>query len=99
LPLFSNAAATVGTMCSAPIGASKPERRMTGSGCSLTLAGTRPMSRRVTLMGVISFYDVAKTVVEAQDFENRMLKACIRDWPEADGDSSAGAEPGASRPV
>jgi CBS domain-containing protein len=34
-----------------------------------------------TLMGVISFYDVAKTVVDAQDFENRMLKAYIRDWP------------------
>lgn len=33
------------------------------------------------LMGVISFYDVAKSVVEAQDFENRMLKAYIRDWP------------------
>ncbi|MFG6449702.1 CBS domain-containing protein [Roseateles sp. BYS180W] len=37
------------------------------------------------LMGVISFYDVAKTVVDAQDFENRMLKAYIRDWPSADG--------------
>jgi CBS domain-containing protein len=35
-----------------------------------------------TLMGVISFYDVAKAVVEAQSFENRMLKAYIRDWPE-----------------
>jgi CBS domain-containing protein len=34
-----------------------------------------------TLMGVMSFYDVAKAVVEAQDFENRMLKAYIRDWP------------------
>jgi CBS domain-containing protein len=34
-----------------------------------------------TLMGVISFYDVARAVVEAQDFENRMLKAYIRDWP------------------
>ena len=34
------------------------------------------------LMGVVSFYDVAKTVVDAQDFENRMLKAYIRDWPE-----------------
>jgi hypothetical protein len=32
-------------------------------------------------MGVISFYDVARAVVEAQDFENRMLKAYIRDWP------------------
>ena len=34
-----------------------------------------------TLMGVMSFYDVAKAVVEGQDFENRMLKAYIRDWP------------------
>jgi len=34
-----------------------------------------------TLMGVISLYDVAKAVVDAQDFENRMLKAYIRDWP------------------
>ena len=33
------------------------------------------------LMGVISFYDVARTVVESQTFENRMLKAYIRDWP------------------
>jgi CBS domain-containing protein len=34
-----------------------------------------------TLVGVISFYDVAKAVVDSQDFENRMLKAYIRDWP------------------
>ena len=33
------------------------------------------------LLGVISFYDVAKAVLEAQSFENRMLKAYIRDWP------------------
>ena len=36
------------------------------------------------LMGVISFYDVAKAVVDAQDFENQMLKAYIRDWPAED---------------
>ena len=41
-----------------------------------------PVMSEKTLMGVISFYDVAKTVVDAQDFENRMLKAYIRDWPE-----------------
>jgi len=35
-----------------------------------------------TLIGVISFYDVARAVLEAQSFENRMLKAYIRDWPE-----------------
>ena len=43
-----------------------------------------------TLMGVVSFYDVAKAVVDGQDFENRMLKAYIRDWPveEAGADES-----------
>ena len=41
-----------------------------------------PVLEQRTLMGVISFYDVAKAVVDAQDFENRMLKAYIRDWPE-----------------
>ena len=40
-----------------------------------------PVLDKRTLMGVISFYDVAKSVVDAQDFENRMLKAYIRDWP------------------
>ncbi|MBS0448405.1 MAG: CBS domain-containing protein [Proteobacteria bacterium] len=40
-----------------------------------------PVMAQRTLMGVISFYDVAKAVVDGQDFENRMLKAYIRDWP------------------
>jgi len=41
-----------------------------------------PVMDQRMLMGVISFYDVAKAVVDAQNFENRMLKAYIRDWPE-----------------
>ncbi len=41
-----------------------------------------PVLDQRTLMGVISFYDVARTVVDAQDFENKMLKAYIKDWPE-----------------
>ena len=40
-----------------------------------------PVVERRILMGVISFYDVAKAVVDSQNFENRMLKAYIRDWP------------------
>ena len=40
-----------------------------------------PVMDKRMLMGVISFYDVAKAVVDSQDFENRMLKAYIRDWP------------------
>ncbi|RJG05709.1 CBS domain-containing protein [Noviherbaspirillum cavernae] len=44
-----------------------------------------PAVEAKTLLGVISFYDVAKAVLEAQSFENKMLKAYIRDWP-AEGD-------------
>jgi CBS domain-containing protein len=44
-----------------------------------------PVMENRTLMGVVSFYDVAKAVVDAQDFENRMLKAYIRDWPVEEG--------------
>ena len=43
-----------------------------------------PVMDKGMLMGVISFYDVAKTVVDSQNFENKMLKAYIRDWPEKD---------------
>lgn len=48
-----------------------------------------PVMDRKMLMGVISFYDVAKTVVESQNFENKMLKAYIRDWPGGDESGEA----------
>ena len=44
-----------------------------------------PIMDARTVHGVISFYDVARAVLEAQSFENKMLKAYIRDWP-AEGD-------------
>ncbi len=40
-----------------------------------------PVMDGPTLMGVISFYDMAQAIVAAQAFENNMLKAYIRDWP------------------
>lgn len=40
-----------------------------------------PVMDGPTLQGVISLYDVARAVVDAQEFENNMLKAYIRDWP------------------
>jgi CBS domain-containing protein len=51
-----------------------------------------PVLDGTTLMGVVSFYDVAKAVLEEQSYENRMLKAYIRDWPEQEpaGKESAG---------
>ncbi len=55
-------------------------------------SGTRyiPVMDGTTLLGVISFRDVARAVVQEQDFENRMLKAYIRDWPPES------AQPGAA---
>ena len=40
-----------------------------------------PVMDAKVLLGIISFYDVARAVLEAQSFENKMLKAYIRDWP------------------
>ena len=50
-------------------------------------------AERETLMGVVSFYDVAKAVVDSQDFENRMLKAYIRDWPVDSRDELPSSNP------
>jgi CBS domain-containing protein len=33
------------------------------------------------LVGIISFHDVAKAVLEERNFENRMLKGYIKNWP------------------
>jgi CBS domain-containing protein len=35
-----------------------------------------------TVKGVVSFHDVAKAMLKEQDFENRMLKSYIQDWPD-----------------
>ena len=43
-----------------------------------------PVMDGSTLLGVVSFHDVAKAVLEEQSFENRMLKNYIRNWPEED---------------
>src|SRR6266849_2917770 len=40
-----------------------------------------PVMQEGKLLGVISFRDVAKAVLEEQDFENKMLKGYIKNWP------------------
>ena len=40
-----------------------------------------PVVQDGKLFGVISFRDVAKAVLEEQDFENKMLKGYIKNWP------------------
>ena len=58
-------------------------------------AGVRyiPVMQDSALLGVISFHDVAQAVVREQDFENQMLKAYIRDWPEDESLPDATATP------
>jgi len=46
-----------------------------------------PVMDGSTLLGVVSFHDVAKAVLEEQSFENRMLKNYIRNWPSESADS------------
>ena len=46
------------------------------------MTDTVPVMDGRTLAGVISFYDVAKAVLEEQSFENKMLKAYIGDYRE-----------------
>lgn len=43
-----------------------------------------PVMDGTTLMGVVSFLDVAKAVLEEKQFENRMLKSYIKNWPAAE---------------
>ena len=43
-----------------------------------------PVMDGATLLGVVSFHDVAKAVLEEQSFENRMLKNYIRNWPASE---------------
>jgi CBS domain-containing protein len=46
-----------------------------------TSARYLPVMQDGKLLGVISFRDVAKAVLEEQDFENKMLKGYIKNWP------------------
>jgi CBS domain-containing protein len=43
-----------------------------------------PVKDGEKLLGVISFHDVAKSVIKETSFENRLLKRYIKNWPEAD---------------
>ena len=41
-----------------------------------------PVMEEGKLTDIISFYDVARAAAKQADFENRMLKQYIRNWPE-----------------
>jgi CBS domain-containing protein len=41
-----------------------------------------PVMDGTMLAGVLSFHDVARAMLEEQSFENKMLKAYIKDWPQ-----------------
>ena len=41
-----------------------------------------PCVEGTKVLGVVSFHDVARAMLRASDFENKMLKAYIQDWPD-----------------
>ena len=40
-----------------------------------------PVMEGQTIIGIVSFHDVAKAVLEERNMENKLLKAYIKDWP------------------
>ncbi len=48
----------------------------------LTQSGHIPVMDGKTLVSVLSLRDVAKAVLSERNFENKLLKAYIKDWPE-----------------
>jgi CBS domain-containing protein len=43
-----------------------------------------PIKDNGALIGVLSFHDVAKASLRATNFENKLLKQYIKNWPEQD---------------
>jgi CBS domain-containing protein len=60
-----------------------PEMEVNELRRTMLASGARylPVLQEGKLLGVISFRDVAKAVLEEQDFENKMLKGYIKSWP------------------
>jgi CBS domain-containing protein len=69
-------------MVSNPVTAA-PEMEVNDLRRTMLETGARylPVMADGKLLGVISFRDVAKAVLEEQDFENKMLKGYIKNWP------------------
>ena len=40
-----------------------------------------PVMEDAKVVGIVSFHDVAKAVLEERNLENKLLKAYIKDWP------------------
>jgi CBS domain-containing protein len=51
-----------------------------------------PVMEGERLLGVLSFRDVARAVIKQTNFENRLLKSYIKNWPE-DDDADAASRP------
>ncbi len=75
--------ATVGEIMVADPVTATPEMEVNDLRRTMLETGARylPVLEAGKLIGVISFRDVAKAVLEEQDFENRMLKGYIKNWP------------------
>jgi len=41
-----------------------------------------PVMNKAELVGILSFHDIARSAIKDADFENKLLKQYIRNWPE-----------------
>ena len=51
-----------------------------------------PVVQDGQLTDVISFYDVARSIAKAANYENRLLKEYIRNWPEQSEEAEDGGK-------
>jgi CBS domain-containing protein len=60
-----------------------PDMELTDLRRAMLDSGARylPVMSEGRILGVVSFRDVAKAVLEEQEFENKMLKGYIKNWP------------------
>jgi CBS domain-containing protein len=74
---------SVGEMMERDPVTTSPEMEVNDLRRTMLESGARylPVLQGGRLLGVISFRDVAKAVLEEQDFENKMLKGYIKNWP------------------
>lgn len=49
-----------------------------------------PVLDNGNLLGVISFHDIAKSVIKEASFENRLLKRYIKNWPDDEAPPASG---------
>ena len=56
--------------------------KLTQAKCRDVMKTNPPVMNQEALVGILSFHDIARSAIKDADFENKLLKQYIRNWPE-----------------